>query len=277
MRVRPTLLAVALVLAGCSAVELSDYQGRYHALVAAKQNAGAETRRDGGPLGRYDAGRVLRSNADGDLLALADESVGAAGKAGDTETKIALHFLAAVAAWQSEAPGADARAAEVAVAGSELCRGFPAERFKPARDCAVLGTLHIVVAGENILGEIDARRRKNPLFTPLDPAGWAAIQDGSVRFRSNVVARFGDMDSHLRTIRGVDTTVVEWHVEAKKRLWCNYWQAVAFTVRNWKTNSPETESARAALTATAGEITALAQDNLGFDPSGIARYCRFAS
>jgi len=276
LRLKTFILAAALAMAGCTAVDLSGYQDSYHTLLAAKQSGSdAAVRTKSGVLGRYGAGSVLRTDPDQGLLDLSRQSIAAAAKAKNQESRIALHFLAASAAWQSDAPDADRQAILAADAGATLCRDFPADRFKPARDCAVLGTLHIIVAGEAILRTIRAHITGRPEQRVLDLANWNAVDEGSKQFRLNVLARFGDIDRHIAAIRGVDSTVVQWHGAAKRRLWCQYWITVSSTVDDWRTGgAPDIVAAKQKLVATSNDLRGLAAANLSFEPNAAFSYCQ---
>lgn len=222
----PALILIVALVAGCSTMRgflnpdpRPGFDQRYNQLI--NQQPPAATR-------------------DADLLQLAREANAKAGSAGEAQDKVNYYARAATYAWAANTEEARARVILNADAGNSLCKSFPADQFKPARDCALLAAYGPVAAAESALDEIDRSKPASPTTTVVNLDSLTAIDGQAERFEGIVVRQWPTVDG-VMAAPGVPADTVGWFGESKRRQWCRFY-LITNQAKRWKVD-PSTRAA----------------------------------
>lgn len=229
-----TFLLVAALLSACTSFDpRGDYDRQYDALVKQSRSPSREA----------------------SLLRLASEANARASSAKEAQDKVNYYARAATYAWAAGTEGALSQVILNADAGKRLCQTFPADQFKPARDCALLVAYGPVAAGEAALNQIDAHKPDSPTTTAVNLDSLMMIDTQAERFERIVVRQWPTVDRDMA--RGkVPAGTVEWFNESKRRQWCRFY-VMTNQAKRWKLGSGNQVQSRQTRTALAKHANAV--------------------
>jgi hypothetical protein len=185
---------------------------------------------------------------DAGLVNLANDANAKAKSAAEPQDKINYYARAATYAWAAGTDEALRLVISNADAGEQLCATFPANRFKPARDCALLVAFEPVAAGESVLDRVNALKPESPTTTVVGLDSLVAIASQTDQFKGIVVNQWPGVDN-VMSAQGTPPDTAAWFDESKQRQWCRFY-VMTGQAKRWKLDPAtqgESSNARAAI------------------------------
>lgn len=173
------------------------------------------------------------------FVELANDANAKARSSAEPQDKINFYARAATYAWAADTDEALQLVILNANAGEQLCATFPANQFKPARDCALLTAFEPVAAGEAALDQISSLKPESPTTTVVGLESLETIASQSERFERIVANQWPSVDSTMAAA-GTPTDTAAWFNESKRRQWCRFYLMTA-QAKRWKLD-PATQS-----------------------------------